>query len=352
MARPSWSKEGKAAIIGSGSFGTALSILIAQNTDVLLYTRSQKIADAINSTGKNNGHELSDRITATTDIEQVCSECQVIFPVVPSRYMRDTIRAFAPYLYPTHILIHATKGFDLTGVEEENLLDEDISRSQIRTMSEVITQESSVVRVGCLSGPNLAKEIMEGQPTATVIASEYDEVIELGRSYLAGARFYVFGTHDIIAAEMAGALKNIIAIGSGMLTGLGLGKNIQGMLITRGLNEMIHLGKAMGAGYKAFLGTAGIGDLVTTATSPDSRNFQTGHRLSQGESLEQVITSSTELAEGLRTMKIVHQLINHYRLKLPVMELLYRVTFEGVDLLKGIEILMRYPFATDVDFLT
>ncbi len=341
----------KVAVIGSGSFGTAIALLIADKAEVLLYSRKEETAERINSERKNHGYDLPDSITATADIAQVCRECRLIFPVVPSKHMCSTMQRFAPQLTPGHILIHATKGFDLYKVSEDEMMTQDISRRNIRTMSEVIEQESAVVRIGCLSGPNLAKEIMEGQPTATVIASEFDEVIELGRHYLSGSRFYVFGSHDIVGAEMAGALKNIIAIASGLLVGKGLGKNMQGMLITRGLNEMIHLGKAMGSGYKAFLGTAGIGDLVATATSTNSRNFKFGLKLSEGKSIDEIYEETDELAEGVRTLRIAQQLIKHYDLRLPIIELLYRVIFEQSPLIESIEKVMRFPFAHDVDFL-
>ena len=176
-------------------------------------------------------------------------------------------------MHPYHILIHGTKGFDITGIDENELTTKPFDRSNVHTISEVIVQESNVVRIGCLSGPNLASEIMAGQPAATVIGSKFSEVIKKGRNALDSSKFHVFGTHDILGAELAGALKNAIAIGSGILGGLGLGKNIQALLITRGLMEMVYFGKKMGANSKAFIGTAGIGDLIATATSTASRKL-------------------------------------------------------------------------------
>lgn len=344
-------KKQIAGVIGSGSFGTTVATLLAKNTDVLLFTRSQELADQINSTHLHKGVKLSERIRVITDRQELCKKCSIIFPVVPSANMAQTIQAFAPYLSPQHILIHATKGFDLKGIAEDAILDKKISRRNIRTMSEVIEQESAVVRIGCLSGPNLSKEILDEQPTATVIASQFDEVITIGKEYLSSRRFYVFGSYDIIGAELAGALKNIIALGSGMLAGANLGKNMQGMLIVRGLNEMIHLGQAMGSEFKSFLGTAGIGDLVATATSKDSRNYSFGFRMAKGESIKELREGNAELAEGVRTLRIAKRLIDYYSLKLPIMELLHYILFEEGDMMLGIENLMRFPFASDVDFL-
>ena len=223
--------------------------------------------------------------------------------------------------------------------------------SDICTMTEVIKQESSVERVGCLAGPNLAKEIMEGQPTATVIASHFDEVISMGQKSLNSKHFHVFGNYDLLGAELAGALKNVIAIGSGILQGRGLGKNIQAMLISRGLGEMIHFGKKIGAESSAFLGTAGIGDLVATATSSNSRNFTFGYRLGKGETLEEIMKTTTELAEGIRTLIITNYLAIHFNLHVPITRMLYKVVYEGYSLDRSIEFLMKYPYGVDVDFL-
>ncbi len=178
-----------------------------------------------------------------------------------------------------------------------------ISRSDVKTMSEVILEESVVVRVGCLAGPNLADELAQGQPSATVVASRFNEVILAGQKLLRTDRFQVYGSNDLIGIELSGALKNIIAIASGALTGLGLGENSRGFLISRGMVEMIYLGKVLGGNTQAFLGLAGIGDLVTTCSSQLSRNFTVGYRLAKGESLDSITESMEETAEGINTVK-------------------------------------------------
>lgn len=338
-------------VIGAGSFGTAISNLIAINNDVLLFSRRSKLVDHINNKHENLGVALSPRIHATNDFKELGERCRLIFPIVPSGSFRSMMKNLAPHLRPYHILIHGTKGLDLTGIEEEDLENGSISRKQVHTMSEVIRQESVVVRIGCLSGPNLSKEIIEGQPTATVIGSRFSEVIKKGRRVLDSPKFHVFGTYEILGAELAGALKNSIAIGSGILYGMGLGKNIQAMLITRGLMEMVNLGKAMGATSKAFIGTAGIGDLVATATSSKSRNFTFGRRLAQGETVEHIKETMPELAEGVRTIRIMKHLAKHYKLHAPITEMLYAVVFNGFDVERAINYLMNYPYGVDVDFL-
>ena len=338
-------------VIGAGSFGTAISNLLAYNADVLLYSRNTKIVAEINQSHRHLDIDLSPRIRCTNDIKEVAENCELIFPVVPSVGFREMMHRLGPHLRPYHILIHGTKGFDLTGVDEGSPDFKDITRDNVHTMTEVILQESAVVRVGCLSGPNLAQEIMDGQPTATVIASKFSEVIKAGKTVLSSKHFHVFGTHDLLGAELAGALKNTIALGSGILKGRGLGKNIQAMLITRGLMEMIYFGNALEASSSAFLGTAGIGDLVATATSKKSRNYSFGYRLGQGEAMEAIKDSVPELAEGLRTLQITRHLAKCYKLRVPITEMIYRIVFEGFDIDRALEYLMTYPYDVDVDFL-
>lgn len=338
-------------VIGAGSFGTAVSNLLAHNVDVLLFSRRQSLVDSINSRHRHYDVDLSPRIRATTDLKEIADSCFLLFPIVPSTSFRRMMRNLGPHLRPYHILIHGTKGFDITGVDESDIGEQVITRRNVHTMSEVILQESVAVRVGCLSGPNLAREIMEGQPTATVIASHFKEVVELGKSVLNSRHFHVFGTHDLLGAELAGALKNIIAIGAGILKGKGLGKNLQAMLITRGFTEMVHFGNALGAANTAFFGTAGIGDLVATATSSNSRNFTFGYRLGRGEDKDSINASMPETAEGVRALLICRHLAKSLKVHLPIMEVLYRIVFEGYNIDRAIEFLMTYPYDVDVDFL-
>ncbi|MEZ4918788.1 MAG: NAD(P)H-dependent glycerol-3-phosphate dehydrogenase [Saprospiraceae bacterium] len=339
-------------VIGAGSFGTAVANILSHNSDVLIFSRQAETVDRINNEHEYNGLKMSKRIRASQDLEEIADRCQLIFPVVPSTSFRTVMRSIGPFLRPQHIVIHGTKGFDLKGIDEDQLMEVNgLSRMNVRTMSEVVLEESSVVRVGCLSGPNLASEIMEGQPTATLVGSRFREVIQAGQSALNGPRFHVFGSYDILGAELAGALKNIIALGSGILGGLGLGRNIQGLLIARGLAEMVYFGKALGASSQAFVGVAGIGDLVATATSTNSRNYTFGTRLATGESAADIRKKMPELAEGVRTLRIAHELAREYKLHVPITSTLYGVVFGNESIEKALEYLMSYPYAVDVDFL-
>lgn len=341
----------KVGVIGSGSFGITVSSLIASNCDVMIYSRNPKTRAAINEDHFHKNTSLNKRIVAVDDLALICKECQLIFPVVPSSAFRSMMKDLGKYLTPSHILIHATKGLDYGNKTIEDLEKASFVRSDIHTMSEVIKQESSVVRVGCLSGPNLAREILDGKPAATVISSEFDEVIDKGKKALASNRFFVFGSHDITGAELAGAFKNIIAIASGIVGGLDMGKNLQALLITRGLREMVQFGSSMGASANSFLGSAGIGDLIATATSTNSRNYTFGTRLAGGESLQDILDTSDEIIEGLRTLMIIHRLAASEKIKLPITETLYQAIYEGRDIKQSIAWLMSYPTAPDVDFI-
>jgi len=335
-------------VIGSGSFGTAIANLLAENRDVLLYTRREEVLQSINEAHTHMGKKLSERIRATTSMEEVGKNCTLIFPIVSSEHFREMMRDLSPHLKPYHLLIHGTKGLDNTEIDGSIVRD---VRTSIHTMSEVIIQESAVRRVGCLSGPNLSAEIFDGQPTATVVASRFTEVIKAGQDALRSNRFQVYGSHDITGAELAGALKNIIAIGSGMLAGLGMGKNVWALLVNRGLIEMIHLGRAMGADTHAFLGVAGMADLIATASSEKSRNYTFGFRMAKGETLEQILGDMNEVAEGVRTLKIAQKATDYYKIHTPIVSTLNRVIFTGFPMKKAIEYLMTYPYAVDVDFL-
>lgn len=341
----------KVTVIGAGSFGIAISKLLAHNVDVLVACRSEETLLKINRDHFIFNTKLDHRIQATTSLEEALKYSKLIFPIVPSDDFGDMIRKAAPLLSPAHILIHGTKGFVLTGITENDLDTKGVKKEQVLTMSELIRKYTSVLRIGCLSGPNLAKEILDEQPTATVIASEFDEVIELGIQVLSSNKFFVFGSNDLKGAQIAGTLKNIIAIGSGILDGMGMGKNIQAILITRGLAEIIHFGQNMGTTSSAFLGTAGIGDLIATATSSDSRNYQFGKRIAKGEDVHTVLKTSDELAEGVRTLRIVYHLMQSYKMRSPIIEILYKVVYEKMNILDGINFLMRFPYKKDVDFI-
>ncbi len=341
-------------VIGAGSFGTTVAYLLSKNRKVLLYARNPDAVESINTKGLANDISLKGKIKATNDLEGLADKCRIIFPVVPSSSFRSMMKELAKYLHPYHIIIHGTKGLDISKRiehDEELISLKSISRSDIQTMSEVILEESVSVRVGCLAGPNLAAEIMENHPAATVVASNFDEVIEIGQHLLRSDRFQVYGNKDLIGIELAGVLKNIIAIASGSLSGLGYGENARALLISRGMVEMIYLGKMLGGNIQAFIGLAGVGDLIATCTSPLSRNYSVGYRLSKGESIDNILASMDEVAEGMRTVKIVKTMLDQYPGRAPITEAVYKVLFEGVTVKSAVDLLMRAPLNVDINFM-
>ncbi|WKN32757.1 NAD(P)-dependent glycerol-3-phosphate dehydrogenase [Porifericola rhodea] len=333
-------------VVGAGSFGTVIANILAENNPVLLYARRSEVVDEMLSLRKRGEYKLHHNIQPTNDLKQVAEQCQVIFPIVSSAGFRASIADLSPFLKPYHILIHGTKGLDIDYKSSQAL-----NRENVRTMSEVIKEESVVVRVGCLAGPNLAKELAEEQPGATVVASHFDEVIEIGQKLLRNPRFQVYGNNDLIGIELCGILKNIIAIASGALSGLGLGENSRALLISRGIVEMIYLGKALGGNIEAFIGLAGVGDLVATCFSKHSRNYTVGYRLAQGETLTEIMETMEELAEGVNTTKIVKQLADYYQVGAPITRMLYKILFEDLAVEKALDSLMKIPFTEDVGFM-
>jgi glycerol-3-phosphate dehydrogenase (NAD(P)+) len=340
----------KVGVIGAGSFGTAIANILAKNSDVLLYARNPDTATAISETRTSAKQPIADNISLTSSLEEVASQCNTIFPIVPSANFREMMRQLSPYLHPYHLLIHGTKGLDLT-LPKDRSADFKISRDHIKTMSEVIREESVVVRVGCMAGPNLAAELSKGHPAATVIASPFTEVMNEGKRLLRSESFQVYGNKDLTGVELCGVLKNIIAIASGILTGLGFGENAKGLLVSRGLVEMIYLGQALGGDISSFVGLAGIGDLVATASSQSSRNFTCGYKMAEGKSLEEVNREMDETAEGINTIRIIKQLADSQRIKPLITETLHKILFQNMSPSEGVTYLMRYPGNIDIDFL-
>ena len=352
MTLKSLSEDKPVGVIGAGNFGTAVANLLAPKRKVLLFARDENVISEIKERGVHRGHQMHPNVFPINDLKQLAASCDVIFPIVPSAHFRSMMQHLSEYLHPYHILIHGTKGFDIQLPPGETIHSvKTLHRGQVKTMSEVITEESVVVRVGCLAGPNLSKELAAGQPAATVVASQFNEVIQLGKRLLRNDHFQVYGNNDLVGVELAGVLKNIIAIAAGALSGMGYGENAKGLLVSRGMVEMIYLGRALGGNTKAFLGVAGVGDLVTTCNSSLSRNFNVGFRLAHGETLSDIQASTDEIAEGVNTVQIAKKCADYYKVKAPITATLYKVFFEDLTMKQALQYLMRYPLNVDIDFI-
>lgn len=352
MALKNSSKEKPVGVVGMGSFGTAIANMLAEKSNVIAFVRRSEVEDEINQKHQVDGLDIHPNIIGTQDPEFLCKSCNTIFFMVPSSAFQEVIRSFSPYLYPYHLVIHGTKGLCLDLPEGKKLEDIGvINRGNILTMSEVILKETVAIRVGCLAGPNLARELYLGQPAATVVASKYNEVILEGQRLLRSDKFQVYGNSDIVGVELSGVLKNIIAIAAGALAGLGLGENAKGLLISRGMVELVYLGNALGGSLKSFIGLAGIGDLVATCNSTLSRNYTVGFRLAKGEKLDEIMNSMAEVAEGINTVRLMKTFVEGKGMRAPITENLYKVLFEDLKIEEALQYLMKYPFSVDIDFL-
>jgi len=334
------------AVIGAGSFGTAVANLLCENADVILVSSNPQSAEQIQKDRKAAGQPLHSKITVTHDLKWMAENSSVIFPIIPSHDFYGCMIDLKSYLQKDHILIHGTKGLHLRSEISSSVRKEDIL-----TMSQVITEVTGITRVGCLAGPNLAREIAEGKPAATVVASNSQQVLDVGQQLLRSSKFQVLWNDDLHGVELCGVIKNIMAIASGGLTGLELGENAKALLVNRAMVEMIHIGTHMGAGLKAFLGVAGIGDLMATCNSPKSRNFTVGYRLAKGESPNHIIGNLEETAEGVNTTRLIYHLSEHYDWKTPITKLVYKVLFEEFPIQNAIGLLMKLPVREDIDFI-
>ncbi len=333
-------------VIGAGSFGTAVANLLAEKSPVILVASNEAQANIIRSSNQSAGQKLNANIQVTHDLQHLASNCKVIFPIIPSQDFYSCMVDLQPYLNADHILIHGTKGLHLTTEISASIRKEDLL-----TMTQVIEKVTGIKKTGCLAGPNLAREIAEGKPAATVVASSSQEVLDIGQTLLRSSNFQVLWNDDLYGVELCGVIKNIMAIASGALSGFELGENAKALLVNRSMVEMIHIGTHMGAGLKAFLGVAGIGDLMATCNSPKSRNFTVGYRLAKGESAQQIMTSMEETAEGVNTTRLIYHLSEHYDWKTPITKLVYKVLFEKFPVQNAMGLLMKLPAREDIDFI-
>ncbi len=304
-------------VFGGGSFGTALASALAQlQRRVLLWVRRVEQAEEINQFHTNQTFfpqlSLPKNLRATTDLLGAVSLAPVLILAIPTVGFREVARRIGEVLEGNQLLIHVTKG---------------IEQKTYKRMSQILREETCALKIGAMAGPNLAKEMMVGQPSGALVASHYDEVVQCVQGLFRGGSFRVYGGHDLIGTEIGGAFKNIVAVASGLLAGLAYGDNARALLITRGLAEMANYGVAMGADLMTFGGLAGIGDLMATCTSPLSRNYQVGYRLAQGDSLRQIQKDRNQVAEGILTSKAVFEQSRERRLRLPLVEAVYHLLY-------------------------
>jgi len=314
----------KIAVIGAGSWGTALADLLAKKgLPVTLWVYEADLAERMAQTRENDlylaGRVLCERLTYTSDLQDVCRGRDVLVLVPPSQVMRRVMEQAVGAIAPGTLIVSASKG-----IENDTLMP----------MSDVlfsILPAEQQERIAFLSGPSFAREVAQEMPTAVVAASRSLEAAQDTQRLFSTETFRVYTNHDIIGVELGGALKNVIAVAAGVSDGLGFGYNTRAALITRGLAEMTRLGLAMGAEAGTFAGLAGMGDLVLTCTGELSRNRTVGIELGKGRSLEEILGGMRMVAEGVKTTLSAWQLACRLGVEMPITEQVYRILYEGKD---------------------
>jgi glycerol-3-phosphate dehydrogenase (NAD(P)+) len=300
------------AVFGAGSWGTAFSLVLADaGNEVVLWARRPALAETINATHENpeylSGIALPAAITATHDPADALRGAELVVLAVPSQSLRSNLTAWAPALPADAPVVSLMKGIEV---------------GTVKRMSEVIAEVAAVdpERIAVLSGPNLSREIAERQPAASVIACVDQQVAERIQAICLSPAFRPYTNTDVIGCELAGATKNVIALAVGMAVGLGFGDNATASVITRGLAETSRLGAALGADPYTFAGLAGLGDLVATCSSPLSRNRSFGERLGRGQSVDQVVASTRQVAEGVKSCESVRDLAERHEVYMPIVD--------------------------------
>ncbi len=329
----------RCAVVGAGAWGTALADLLARNGhQVRLWAYERDVAESITSRHENSrflpGQKLAASLVADSDLPRALSAAELVMIATPSQVLRTIVRTARPALHGAVPVVIASKG---------------IERGTLALMTEVAEEELPDSTVVALSGPSFAAEVASCQPTAVVAASASAEAAELTQRALSSPYFRVYTHTDVIGVELGGALKNVMAVATGIAEGLGLGFNARAALITRGLAEMTRLGVALGAEQSTFAGLAGLGDLVLTCTGSLSRNRAVGLELGKGKSLDEALAGRETVAEGVETAESARELAAREGVDMPIVDTVNRVLFEGQPARSAIAGLMTRELRAEVD---
>ena len=324
------------SVIGAGGWGTTLACLLSnKGYDVTLWVREKNVAEEINNTRINSAYlpdiTLPDDLRITHSIDDAVKKARYVLNAVPAQYTRAVFKEAFPFIPDQAIIISASKG---------------IERGTLLTVS-CILKELSAHPVAVLSGPSFAKEVIKKLPAAVTLATEDKNIGFILQEMFNINNFRVYTHDDIVGVEIGGALKNVMAIASGISDSLDLGNNARASLITRGLVEMIRLGVAMGAKEKTFSGLSGIGDLVLTCTSPLSRNYTVGIKLGQGMKLKEILDQTKSVAEGVATAESAFELSKKYNIEMPIIEQVYRVLYKDKDPVLAVKDLLERSLKTE-----
>lgn len=321
----------KIAVIGAGSWGTALAILLGEKGfDVKLWARREQLANEIESKRENiqylPGIKIPGNVIADHSLKNALENSEIIITAIPSEFLRNSIKEIKPY-FKRQIIVSVTKGLE---------------HHSCKRMSQVIEEEIGNAKIAVLSGPNHAEEVSIKMPTASVIASKDKKTCKIVSETLATPYFKLYQLNDVAGVEICGALKNISAIATGVVDGLGFGDNAKASIITLGLMEINNFGRHFGAKRGTVYGLAGVGDLIATCTSKHSRNRFAGQELAKGRTIEEIKKEMHGMvAEGVPTTKAVHEYSKEHKIEMPLTQQAYEVLFENKDLKQAIKDLLR-----------
>lgn len=316
-------------VVGGGSWGTTIAALVAENTDTVLWVRREELATEINELHTNiaylGDHQLPRSLRATSDLADAVSGADVIALAVPARGMREVVDFVAHTARSGVPLMSLAKGLE---------------RGTLQRMSEVIAEVAPNHPVAVLSGPNLAREILAGQPAASVVACADVEIARRLQEQFTRPTFRLYTNSDVTGCEIGGVVKNVVAIAAGIAQGFGFGDNTRATLVTRGLAEMSRLGVALGANALTFAGLAGMGDVMATCSSLQSRNTSVGIRLGRGESIADIMSSMTMVAEGVNSASSVLELARRHDVDMPIAQQVSAVCEGEVNAMDALRALM------------
>jgi glycerol-3-phosphate dehydrogenase (NAD(P)+) len=322
----------RCAVVGGGAWGTALAHVLGTNGhDVMLWARELEVVEAVNSRHENvvflSGAPLSPAVKASSDMSAALTSARIVMYAAPSAHLREIAKRAAPHVGKDAIIGVATKGIEV---------------GTLALMTDVVESENLGRPVVAVSGPSFAAEVVAGQPTAIVAASRREAPAREVQEAFSNGHFRVYTQDDVIGVELGGALKNVMAVATGIVEGVGLGNNSRAALITRGLAEMTRLGVAAGATPSTFAGLAGLGDLVLTCTGSLSRNRAVGEAIGRGATLAEALEGKQTVAEGVVTAKSAGQLAAKYDVEMPIVEMVNRILFEGHTARRAVnEMMMR-----------
>ena len=331
-------KNLKVGLLGGGSWGTTVASLTARNCPTTIWARNQATVDEINTLHTNEkylpGAKLPKSLKAANTIVETVQDADVIVMGIPGQHFRQVLCEARPHIRPWVPIVSLSKGLEVG--------------TKMR-MTEIIEAEMPGHPAGVLTGPNLAKEIAAGQAAASVIAMVDDTIAVRLQSVFQTGLFRVYTNEDVIGCELGGALKNIIAIATGMGAGADAGHNTNSAIITRGLAELTRLGVAMGGKLQTFSGLAGMGDLVATCSSTQSRNRYVGYNLGKGRKIDDIIAEMAEVAEGVKTAKVVMELAKDYNIEMPIATEVYKVLYEGNTVRDAFKGLLRRESGSEAE---